>query len=90
MLVDHKNNSLDSLVITENKVLLNAIGNLTDHVKIALEKFECHSRIINIHEVETKFSFTNVRICEIEVELRNSKTKKESTFMNISTKQNRL
>ena len=82
--------SVESLDITENKVLLNDTGDLKDPVKIALKKFESHPSIIYINEkvtVENKFSFSKVRICDMVLEIRNLKTKKASTFMNIPTKQ---
>ena len=57
--------SVESLDITENKVLLNDAGDLKDPVKIALKKFESHLSIIDINEkvtVENKFSFSKVSI----------------------------
>ena len=82
--------SVESLDITENKVLLNDTGDLKVPVKIALKKFESHPSIIDINEkvtVENKFSFSKVRICDMLLEIRNLKPKKASTFMNIPTKQ---
>ena len=82
-------NSVHSLNISENKALLNATEDLTDPVKIALKKFEFHPSILEIKDkvtVETKFYFSKIGIGDIEVELRNLKTKKASTFMNIPAK----
>ena len=82
--------SVESLDITENKVLLNDTGDLKDPVKIALKKFESHPSIIDIKNdvtVENKFSFSKVSICDIELEIRYLKTKKASTFISIPTKQ---
>ena len=71
--------------MTENKILLNDTEDLKDPVKIALKKFESHPSFIDINDKVTVES--KVSICDIELEIRNSKTKKASTFMNIPTKQ---
>ena len=57
--------SVKSLNIKENKVLLNSTENLTDPVEIAIKKFEYHPSIVDIKEkvlVKTKFSFSKVEI----------------------------
>ena len=83
-------NSVESLDINENKCLLKATGNITNPVKIALKKFESHPIILDIREkgsIENIFSFSKVNLEDIELELRNLKTKKASTFMSIPAKQ---
>ena len=83
-------NSVDSLNISENKVLLSSTDDLTDPVKIVLQKYEHHPSIIDIKEkvtVETKFLFSKAQKCDIELELKSLKTNKASTFMNIPSKQ---
>ena len=83
-------NSAESLNIIENKVLISSTRDFTDPVKIALKKFENHPSILDIKEkvvVENKFSFSKVSFCDIKMELKNLKTNKASTFMNIPAKQ---
>ena len=83
-------NSVNSLDIAENKVLLTDMADLTDPVNIALKKFESHPSIIDIKgkvTVENKFSFSKVGTGDIELEVKSLKTKKASTFMNIPSKQ---
>ena len=86
---DFFKSAVDSLDIPENRVLLNDTGELTSPVKVALKKFEVHPSIIDINEkvdVEEKFSFSKVNLCDIEFELKNLNTKKATTFMNIPAK----
>ena len=83
-------NSVKSLNISQNRHLINDTGNLTDPVEIAMKKFEKHPSIIDIKElmeVNTEFSFSKVSTSDIKLELKNLKTNKASTFLNISAKQ---
>ena len=67
-------NSVNSLEITKNKLLISNTDNLNDPVEIALKKFEQHPSIIEIKEkvhVGSKFLFSKVSISEIKLELKN-------------------
>ncbi len=83
-------NSVQSLEISENRYLMNETGNLIDPVEKVMKKFENHPSIIDIKEVidiDTEFSFLKIGISDIKTELKNLKTNKASTFLNISAKQ---
>jgi hypothetical protein len=83
-------NAVDSLDLAENKILLTSTEDLTDPVKIALKKFECHPSIIDIKEkvaIENTFSFSNISVRDVEIEVKDLKTKKANTFMDIPAKQ---
>ena len=82
--------SVKSLNINENKILQNDTGSLSDHVEIALRKFENHPSINNIKNmvnIDSKFSFSKIATTDVKVELKSLKTKKASTFMGVPSKQ---
>ena len=83
-------NSVKSLNMTENMILMTPTGNLINPIEVALKKFENHPSIIDIKNnvvIGTTFSFSKVSKGDIEFEIRSLKTNKASTFMNIPTKQ---
>ena len=82
-------NSVGSLDIAENSFLKTATGNLMDPVQKALKSFEMHPSILDIKRVvknETKFTFHEVDIQTIKLELTKLEIKKIGTYMNIPTK----
>ena len=82
-------NTVNSLELNENKFLLTDTEDLDDPVDIAIKKFETHPSILNIKEnIESSmFSFNEVDLSDIEMELKNLNSKKASTFKNITSKQ---
>ena len=82
-------NTVKSLELNENKFLLTDTEDLDDPVDIAIKKFETHPSILNIKEnIESSmFSFNEVDLSDIEMELKNLNSKKASTFKNITSKQ---
>ena len=67
---------------------INTIGNIKDPVQAAILKYADHPSILKINEVITKtpFSFQNVSMSEIEIELKKINTTKGNTFKNIPAK----
>ena len=75
-----------SLLTVENLALLDDVHEITDTVKRAIKKFGHHTSIIDIRKnvsVTTKFSFSEVDISEMILEMNNLNAKKSGTFMNI-------
>ena len=63
---------MGSLDITENMAVLNATGNLTDQFKIALKRSNVtHALLIFKKKWPQKLNYFQVRICDIEFELKN-------------------
>ena len=85
---DYFNCAVDSLNITENRLLLTDTGSLIDPVEIAIKKFESHPSISDIkNNVQaSKFSFSDVSQSDIEKEIVKLKSDKASTYKNISAK----
>ena len=56
-------NAVDSLDISENRLLLTATESLTDPVEIAIKKFESHPSIFDIKDNinNSKFNFSEVK-----------------------------
>ena len=67
---------------------INTIGNIKDPAQAAILKYADHPSILKITEVITKtpFSFQNVSMNEIEIELKKINTTKGNTFKNIPAK----
>ena len=82
-------NTVNSLELNENKFLLTDTEDLDDPVDIAIKKFQTQPSILNIKEnIESSmFSFNEVDLSDIEMELKNLNSKKASTFKNITSKQ---
>ena len=82
-------NTVYSLELNENKFLLTDTEDLDDPVDIAIKKFQTQPSILNIKEnIESSmFSFNEVDLSDIEMELKNLNSKKASTFKNITSKQ---
>ena len=82
--------SVNSLNITENKLLLTKTENINGGVEEAIKKFEVHPSIISINEnvkVDHRFSFSLVTVDDIRLEIKSLKPSKTGTFMDIPTKQ---
>ena len=80
--------SVNSMDIKENKVLMTDTGDILDPVKKVLKKFESHPSIISISEnisIENGFSFSEVTTEDIKLEVKNLEAKKASTFMGVPT-----
>lgn len=83
-------NSVKSLNIPENSCLTGNTRNLTDPIDIIIKKFENHPSILNIKDkidIDNKFSFYKLNKSDIEYEIKNLKSGKATTFLNIPVKQ---
>ena len=82
-------NAVDSLHISENRFFLTNTESLTDAVEIAIKRFESHPSIFDIkgNINNSKFNFSEVKVSDIELELKNLNSNKASTFENIPAKQ---
>ena len=81
--------AVSSLSIEENLALLDDVDEIIDPVKRAIKKFGHHPSIIDIRKnvsVTTKFSFSEVDVSEMILEINNLNAKKSGTFMNIPVK----
>ena len=81
--------AVSSLVIEENRALLDDAKDISDPVKRAIMKFGHHPSIIDIRKNvsgTTKFSFTEVDVIEMTNEIKKLNVKKSGTFMNIPVK----
>ena len=67
---------------------MNIIDNIQDPVQAAILKYANHPSILKTNEVITKtpFSFQNVSMNEIQIELKKLNTTKGNTFKNIPAK----
>ena len=64
--------------------------NQNDPIEKVLTKFEHHPSVVDINKmvnIDTDFSFSKINSSDIEFELKKLKTKKASTFFNITAKQ---
>ena len=78
-----------SLEIIENRFLVTETNNEESGVSEAIQKYENHPSVISIKEnvkIDHEFSFSDVTIDEIKVEIKRLNIKKSGTFMNIPTK----
>ena len=78
-----------SLSTEGNLALLDDVDEIIDPVKRAIKKFGHHPSIIDIRKnvsVTTKFSFSEVDVSEMILEMNNLNAKKSGTFMNIPVK----
>ena len=81
--------AVSSLSIEENKALLNDSSDEINPVRRAVKKFQYHPSIINIKkhvQVIEKFSFWDVDVDEMKIEIDNLDSKKSGTFMGIPIK----
>ena len=86
---DFFKNSVPSLNIAENRFLLTDTSITFDRVKESIIRFEIHPSIRSINEnveIDQRFSFSEVTVADIKVEVKNLDSKKAGTFMNIPTK----
>ena len=82
-------NAVSSLGITENKALLTDESAMADPVSKAIKKFENHPSIRDIKKnvaIESVFSFSEINIAEMLVEINDLDDKKSATFGNIPVK----
>ena len=82
-------NTVNSLGIVENKLLLNSVEYTKEGVEKAIKMFETHPSIISIKEhvkVESQFSFSTITIEDIQKEIKDLNSKKAGTFMDIPAK----
>ena len=82
--------TVSTLDIIENRYLITETNNEKCDVNEAITKFKNHPSIINIKDnvtTEIEFSFSNVNIDEMKLEIKCLNGKKAGTFMNIPTKQ---
>ena len=87
---DFFKNSVNSLDIQENPLLINDTNLNHNSVSEAICKYQNHPSIISIKEnvkVDHQFSFSEVNVEEIKREIKCLDNKKTGTFMNIPTKQ---
>ena len=83
---DYFDIAVSSLNITENQFLLTDTTGVTDPVEVALRKFKFHPSILKIKSnvsFESRFKFSNVTAKDIKFEIKNLKTDKANTFINI-------
>ena len=81
---------VSSLDISENKLLLTETNDTLSSVDEAIQKFEKHPSISSINEnvkVDQRFSFSEITVDDIRIEIKNLNSKKAGTFMNIPAKQ---
>ena len=88
---DFFKNCVNTLNITENKLLLTDIIDMPGSVQESIKKFENHPSIRSINENIKigllRFSFSEVDNCDIKLEITNLNSKKAGMFLNIPTKQ---
>ena len=87
---DFFKNCVNSLDISENKLLLTETKNIVGCVDEYIKKFENHHSIRSINEnvqVDKRFSFSEVNTDDIKQEIKQLNNKKTGTFMNIPVKQ---
>ena len=71
--------AVNSLDIRENKSLLTETKDIHGGAEVAIKKFEIHPSIISINEnvkVESRFSFSEVNVSDIRLEIKCLKAKK--------------
>ena len=82
-------NTLSSLDIRENRLLLSETKSESSGVTEAIEKFENHPSILSIKKkvkIEDRFSFSEVDANGIRLEIKHLNKNKAGTFMNIPAK----
>ena len=87
---DFFKNCINSLNISENKLLLTKTTEILGSVNESIKKFEHHPSIRSINEnveIELRFLFSRVTADDIRQEIKNLNSKKSGTFMNIPIKQ---
>ena len=87
---DFFENTVNTLEIKENKAVLTNAADIDGVIEKAIKTFENHPSIISIREnvkIESRFSFSKVKACDIRSEIIKLKSGKASTFMNIPAKQ---
>ena len=83
-------NSVKSLEILENKILLMPSEHIENDISKAIHKFENHPSIIEIKKnvfVNDYFEFLKINEHDVKLEIKSLKPNKASTFMSIPTKQ---
>ena len=75
-------NAVKSLDIQENKYLLSITDGINDPIEFALKKYAVHPNVLNIKEAvsESRFSFKEVGLSDVENEINNLNPKKANTF----------
>lgn len=87
---DFFEDTVNSLGIVENKLLLHSVEKTEYGIEKAIKMYETHPSIISIKEhvrVESRFYFSTVTYKDIQNEILNLNPKKAGTFMNIPAKQ---
>ena len=87
---DYFDEAVQSLGISDNKILLSEPEQSDSKVLEAIKMYESHPSIIKIKEnvtVDQEFSFSPVSLEDIRTELKALSTKKATPFMGISAKQ---
>ena len=83
-------NTVKTLGITENQLLLTEVVHSKGEVDDAIKMYEAHPSIIKIREnvkVESQFSFSLISVEDIQSEIKSLKPKKAIPYMNIPIKQ---
>ena len=83
-------NTVSSLDITENRFLLTDTCNGGNRVNEAIAKFDNHPSIVSIKEnvkIDRRFSFSEISVDAIQIEIKRLDQKKPGTFMGIPTRQ---
>ena len=83
-------NTVKSLGITENRLLLSELVQSTDKINDAIKMYETHPSVIKIKEnvhIESQFSFSLISETDIQSEIKCLKSKKAIPYLNIPIKQ---
>ena len=86
---DFFKNSVTSLNISENKLLLRESEIVYEGAESAIRKYEIHPSILSIQEnviIDSRFSFSEVTADDMRLEIKCLKSKKVGTFMGIPSK----